>query len=1143
MTSLAFEACNSCGHPPSASPMIRFKKLLLASAVTIALASNPKAMAQQRQFNVPAQPAVSAIPEFARQAQVQIIAPAEFLEGVETPAVVGEEDVRDALRMLLRGTPLGIQSDDGSVILLQATQGDSQGAGTGTVTGSVLDPATGGYLRDAFVRITRGSWTRVVHSGERGEFKLAGVPSGSVVVTVTYTGFGEQRKTIELENGERERVEFQLRSTSTESGDTQTLDSLKVIGVREGDARAIMEQRASMNITNTLSADSFGEIGDGNPGEFLKYMPGVDFDVVADDAPRNISLRGLPAKYTGVTLNGVALPGIDANSSSSRTFSFEQSALAGVDSISINKTTSADMDANAPAGTIDIRTKRAFDAKGRRVVVSLGGTTHAGLWDSRNTGWMEGGYDSKWLPSSSITYSDVFLDRRLGIAAGISSTNNLVEQSQITANRNYVATATSPYPYAVTSIAAGGYSREYNRRVASFNADFKATDELILSFAANLSRGDIDPNNIAPTFTNGRATAANPHEGDPSLDWTTHFPATTNTLALSHVYTYKVGYSRNFVPSFVWQNERFKLDGNLFSADSTSKYDSGRKGQVSGLLNTVTARGNYSASRSNWMTQDWQIQQIDGIDWASPDAFTLGSYAGALGASTRPSIRTTSGSSAELDYRGGSLNFEFYQDVGNVPVTWKIGLKVTDAGYEFGNTSDANIWTYNGPLTNAEFLRAVQSQTMWHGGESGMNIRTLSGGELYVYSLTRMYQMMQANPEQWVRSETAAQWYAANIANVNKLDERIKSLYFMGTADLTDKLKLQAGLRWERTSETGHDFDPLSPDTVRAAGYAVSAATGRATTVEGLKYQYLTNPRKETEGSYNDFFPSASLKYSVTDSLDIHAGYSKTIMRPEVSDLSGVWSVAYGTEDGNVLTAPNASLKPEYSDNFSLRATQYFEPVGLVAFGLFHNRIRDLISVSTMTAEEFGYSGDEPIDFVSTATNSRNDITVNGYEFEFNHAMDYLPGALSGLTIRGHFTNTNPSERLSRVAQQVAGLGLGWKYGPVRLNLNTVWSDEKDRGPTNPVSVNNGNGAYSVVQEQPFDDYLEVNLSGSYTLIPKTRNNWLGLEVYFSANNIFDQNRHTVYSNAPVGLGTSGHHSQIYITSGRRASLGIRARF
>lgn len=1125
--------------------MIRCKKLLLASAVMAALASNPRAMAQQRLFDVPAQPAVTAIPEFARQARIQIIAPAGSLDGVDTPAVAGEGDVREALRDLLRGTDLEIKSDDGSVILLQSARKPSQGAAIGTVIGTVLDPATGGYLRDAIVRITSGAWSRVVHSGERGEFQLTGIPAGPVEVMVSYTGFGEERKTLELESGERERVEFQLRSTSGEanSSDTRTLDSLKVVGVREGDARAIMEQRVSMNITNTLSADSFGEISDGNPGEFLKYMPGIDFDVVADDAPRNISLRGLPAKYTGVTLNGVSLPGIDANSSSSRTFSFEQSALAGVDSISINKTTSADMDANAPAGTIDIRTKKAFDAKGRRIIVSLGGTTHAGLWDGKQTGWMEGGYDSKWLPSSSITYSDVFLDNRLGIAAGISSTTNLVEQAQITAGRNYVSTATSPHPYAVTSIAAGGYDREYNRRVASFNADFKATDELIMSFSANVSRGDIDPNNIAPTFTNGRATAANPHEGDPSLNWTTHFPASTSTLALNHSYTYKVGYSRNFVPSFVWQNERFKVEGNLFSATSSSRYDSGRKGQVSNLLNTLSARGNYSASRSDWMHQDWQIQQIDGIDWASPDAFALGSYAGALGTSTRPSIRTTSGSSADLDYRGGSLNFEFYQDIGNVPVTWKTGLKATNAGYEFANTSDANIWTYNGPLTNAEFLRAVQSRNVWHGGESGMAIRTLSGGDLYVYSLARIYQMMKANPEQWVRSETAAQWYSANVANTNKLDEKITSLYFMGTADFTDKLKVQAGLRWEKTREIGHHFDPLSPDQVRAAGHAVSATTGRATTIEGLKYQYLTNPRKEAEGGHNDFFPSASVKYSITDNLDIHAGYSKTIMRPEVSDLAGAWSVAYGTEDGNVLTAPNAKLRPEYSDNFSIRATQYFEPVGLVAFGLFRNKITDLIGTTTMTAEDFGYTGDEPIDLVNTAANSKDAITVNGYEFEFNHAMDYLPGPLSGLTIRGHFTNANPSTKLSRVAQQVAGLGFGWKYGPIRLNLNSVWSDEKDRGPTGSVSVNNGNGAYSLIQEQPFDDYLEVNLSGSYTIVPKTRNSWFGLEVYFSANNIFDQNRHTVYSNGPVGLGAGGHHSQIYITSGRRASLGIRARF
>ncbi len=1029
---------------------------------------------------------------------------------------------------------LAQQANANEAVPLQSPA-SATGAGanaTGSILGRVYDPVTGSYLRNARIKI---DGRQVATSAERGEFRITGVAAGSVPVTVEYTGFGTVDQQIMVRAGETSEPVFEMYSTAATERDGVLLDAVQVVGAREGDARAIMEQRASMNITNTLSADSFGEIADANPGEFLKYMPGVDFDVVADDAPRNISLRGLPAKYTGVTLNGISLPGIDANSSSSRTFSFEQSALAGVDSINIYKTTSADMDANAPAGTIDIRTKRAFDAKGRRITVSVGGNTHDGLWDSKNTGWMEGGYDSKFLPATTINYADVFMDGRLGVAAGISSVTSLVEQAQITAGRNYVPTAASPHPYAVTSIAGAGYDREYNRRVAQLGVDFKASDELILSLAASVSRGDIDPSTITPTFSNSRASS-----GDPSADWTTNYAAGATTLATNNTYTYKLGYSRNFMPSFVWQNERFKLDGTLFSAQSESRYDSGKKGQVSDVLNDISSTGNYSASRSSWMDQDWQIQQIDGPDWALPESYTIGNYAGALGNSTRPSVRTTSGSRAHLDYRGGALNVELYQDVGDVPVTWKAGLKSTQGDYAFGNNSDANIWTYEGPMSNTAFLQAVQSDNVWHSGASGMAVNTLGGGDLYVYSLAKIYELMQSHPEQWRHALTPARWYNANIANDNRMDETINSAYVMGTAELTGKLKVQAGVRWEQTRTTSYDFDPLGSDEVVAAGYAVDATTGRATTIEGLEHQYFTNPRRRNESSYNDFFPSASMKYSFSDGFDLQAGYSRTILRPEVSDLAGVWSINYGTEDGNVLSAPNVNLKPEYSDNLSVRLVKYFEPVGLVGFGVFHNTIKDLISDIDMTPEDFGYDGDEAIDMVATRANLPDDISVNGYEFEFNHAMDYLPGALGGLTVRGSYTHTNPSVVMPRVAQQVANLGLGWRYGRTRLNLNTVWSDEKDRGLTG--NVTNANGIV-MNQKQPFDDYLEVNMSGSFTLVPRTEAGWFSLDAYFSVNNLFDQNRHTVYSNGETGLGDQGHHSQIYITSGRRASIGLRARF
>src|SRR5688572_32190837 len=134
--------------------MNRYKNVLLASAVAAAIASAPHASAQQRTFEVPAQPAVSAIPELARQAQVQIIAPAGSLEGINTPAIAGEMDAREALRMLLEGTGLTIKSDEGNVILLQFGSGaartqSEQRIGSGGVRGRVLNTATGEYVRNA----------------------------------------------------------------------------------------------------------------------------------------------------------------------------------------------------------------------------------------------------------------------------------------------------------------------------------------------------------------------------------------------------------------------------------------------------------------------------------------------------------------------------------------------------------------------------------------------------------------------------------------------------------------------------------------------------------------------------------------------------------------------------------------------------------------------------------------------------------------------------------------------------------------------------------------------------------------------------------------------------------------------------------
>ncbi len=78
--------------------------------------------AQQRNFDVPSNDAVKAIPEFARQAGIQILAPAAGLQGVRTPEIRGTLELHAALSNLLAGTPIVIAADDGQTIVLSAAK-------------------------------------------------------------------------------------------------------------------------------------------------------------------------------------------------------------------------------------------------------------------------------------------------------------------------------------------------------------------------------------------------------------------------------------------------------------------------------------------------------------------------------------------------------------------------------------------------------------------------------------------------------------------------------------------------------------------------------------------------------------------------------------------------------------------------------------------------------------------------------------------------------------------------------------------------------------------------------------------------------------------------------------------------------------
>ncbi len=140
----------------------------VAAILAMTAGLSAPAFAQQRNFDVGAQDAVRAIPEFARQAGVQIIAPADQLIGVRLPAVRGDYDVRDALRQLLAGTNLEIASDTGRLITLRnrtqeaALPAESRARGVADAQGSVSAAAS---LSSAGLDEIIVTGTRIVRDG------------------------------------------------------------------------------------------------------------------------------------------------------------------------------------------------------------------------------------------------------------------------------------------------------------------------------------------------------------------------------------------------------------------------------------------------------------------------------------------------------------------------------------------------------------------------------------------------------------------------------------------------------------------------------------------------------------------------------------------------------------------------------------------------------------------------------------------------------------------------------------------------------------------------------------------------------------------------------------------------------------------
>ena len=192
--------------------------------------------------------------------------------------------------------------------LALAYSAGAQVTASGTIEGRVFDARRGQYLENA--RVTVAGSKQETFTDAIGQYRLAEVPAGKVILTIFYTGRGVVTEAVNVTSGQTVQRDVTFSGETppgrgNAAADTIKLDAFNVTSSKEMDAAslAINEQRFAKNITNVVSADEFGTIADGSVGEFMKFLPGITSDYTGGDA-RRFSISGVPAGNVPISMGG-----------------------------------------------------------------------------------------------------------------------------------------------------------------------------------------------------------------------------------------------------------------------------------------------------------------------------------------------------------------------------------------------------------------------------------------------------------------------------------------------------------------------------------------------------------------------------------------------------------------------------------------------------------------------------------------------------------------------------------------------------------------------------------------------------------------------------------------------------------------------
>nr|WP_251008038.1 TonB-dependent receptor [Sphingobium sp. BHU LFT2] len=802
-----------------------------------------------------------------------------------------------------------------------------------------------------------------------------------------------------------------------------------VTGIRSSLNSALNIKRDAPSIVDVINAEDIGRYPDLNIAESVQRISGVQISRSRGEG-QTVNIRGLPAIFTLTTLNGHSIPNALLNTDSAATRAFDFTILAPefVRTLEVYKAPTADLEEGGLAGTVNVRTPRAFEI-GKRIL----------------TGSIQGEYSDnsgKIAPRGSVLFSDVVADGRLGITLGFSysqrrpETHSASQSYVLQTERAGLGSGAQPADFNGNGVIDPDVSvrmpttplywlfQEKRTRIgATGSLEFKANDELSFYVDGLYSKLDVEAvrNERIANLSNSRGLVSAGTE----LTTLDGYPTITR-LELTQLDVRSNGRleDRSGDLLTISSGGRWERDG--WTVAVTGGYSRSQQELSNLALATVaTGPGYFSANRGDDL---FSIGYLGSFATAilDPNSFRVASINGEF--QRKSSDRLYDGRidvSREFGRSGLTkvsvgvryADRKMYQDNGRLTIL-PAGVSALYGGLPAGSVA--------GSFSAAPFMTLVSAQR-------GSFLGTYSGGADFPRSF------LVSDPSALLTTKSAAELIAAGTytndpTGITDVAEKTLAGYARADFDfgrLTGNVGLRAVQTWQTSLGVAPDLTQIS----------VSFEAGSVTRVP-------TAAPVSVKRSYTDILPSLNLRYEASDSLLLRLGLSRTMARPNLADLAPT-TTANG--QSLTITQKNPFLDPYRANNVDLTAEWYFTRGGVLGVSAFYKDLKSLI-VNDAAIEAFpvrviqadGSITTTDLNFtVNRVTNGRG-VKVKGFELFYQQAFTFLPAPFDGLGATANYTfidNSDP-ERLTAASRHNFNVTGYYEKGPIGLRLSYAW-----RGP------------------------------------------------------------------------------------------------